>query len=167
VNLIVNNTIQKNNGGYYMYYGIACTTTANAYTEVQNNMILAPVVNNASVYCTGGTFSIHYNLSQVNSLSGFTNDGTNNPLLNTVLDANGKITATIPASNAINAGNPDSAFVDINLTRNDVGAYGGSFTLDNYFPNGANDWARVFYMVAPRRVLVNGTINVRADGYDK
>ncbi len=166
-NLIVNNTIQKLSTSYYMYYGIACATAASAYTEIQNNLVSSPIVNYQYVYCNGGTFSVHYNLITSLAISGFTNDGTNIVLTNTTLDANGKITTTVPASNAINAGNPDSAFVDINLTRNDVGAYGGSFTLDNYFPNGANDWARVFYMVAPRRVLVNGTINVRADGYDK
>jgi hypothetical protein len=70
-------------------------------------------------------------------------------------------------SNCINGGTVDSAYADIDLTRNDAGCYGGSYTLDNFFPITANDWARVILVTAPRRVLVNGTINVKAIGFDK
>jgi hypothetical protein len=165
-NIIDNNTIQKVSSTY-VAYGIYSVGNATSNTEIQNNLILA-LTYSGTITTSSGNQSVHYNLGTIGTSgywTGFTNDGTNAALLNTTIDANGKITNL--ASNAINGGTPDSAYVDINLTRNDCGAYGGSFTLDNFFPQSSNDWSRVFFVQAPRRVMVNGTINVRADGYDK
>lgn len=163
-NVVTNNTIQRMLTPYYAYYGCIIQTNATSITETQNNVVLGYFAY-SSVYVSGGNHSVHYNYGTNNTWGNFTNDGTNVTLTNTTLDADGKITN--PLSNAINGGNPDSAYVDINLTRNDAGCYGGSFTMDNFYPNGANDWARVFLVTAPRRVLVNGTISVKAIGYDK
>jgi hypothetical protein len=163
-NVVTNNTIQRMLTPYYAYYGCLIQTNATSNTETQNNVVLGYFAY-SSVYVSGGNHSVHYNYGSNNSWGNFTNDGTNVGLTNTTLDADGKITNVL--SNAINGGNPDSAYVDINLTRNDAGCYGGSFTMDNFYPNGANDWARVFLVTAPRRVLVNGTISVKAIGYDK
>ena len=139
-------------------------TNANSYTDIQNNLNLASIYNPA-YSVSGGTFNVHYNFAVGNSFAGFTNDGTNIIATNTTLNSEGLNTNAL--SNTINGGNPDSAFVDLNLTRNDAGCYGGSFTLNNFFPITNNDWARVILVTAPRRVLVNGTINVKAIGFDK
>lgn len=163
-NYIVNNTIRK--AGGYFYYGVYCAPAGVvSKVDIENNMVYSTGVNAYSIYAAGGTTNIHYNLGSSNSWVGFSNDGTNTSLTNTTVDPDGVITN--PLSNAINGGSPDSAMADIDLTRNDCGAYGGSFTLNNFFPNGANDWSRVFLVMAPRRVLVNGTIQVKAFGYDK
>lgn len=162
-NVVTNNSAYRNSG-YYSYYGLLIQTNATSTTEIQNNIIYGPTAY-ADLYTSGGSHSNHYNYGGNNGFVNFTNDGTNIALTNTSFDADGKITN--PLSNAINGGNPDSAYVDINLTRNDAGCYGGSFTMDNFYPNGANDWARVFLVTAPRRVLVNGTISVKAYGFDK
>jgi len=161
-NNITNNTVTK--AYYTIYYGMSCTTSATSKTDINNNLVLGPIYF-GDYYVTGGVFSVHYNFASANAFVGFTNDGTNINASNTTLDVNGL--NTNPASNTINGGNPDSAFADINLTRNDVGCYGGSFTLDNFFPITSNDWARVILVTAPRRVLVNGTISVKAIGFDK
>jgi hypothetical protein len=96
------------------------------------------------------------------TLTGVVNDGTNNLSSNTTLAVTGKPNA---GSDAINGGYPDKGFYDINLTVNDAGAYGGLFTLDNYFPITGS--ARVYMISAPRKVTVGTAINVTADGFDR
>jgi hypothetical protein len=162
-NSILNNTITKA-GGLPLYYGLLITTNATSMTDIQNNIDMEPTYY-YGLQATGGTFSIHYNYFKNPSFFGFTNDGTNVIATNTTINSEGLNTNAL--SNTINGGNPDSAFVDLNLTRNDAGCYGGSFTLNNFFPITNNDWARVILVTAPRRVLVNGTINVKAIGFDK
>jgi hypothetical protein len=160
-NVIYNNTLNKQ---YVLNYGMLIQTNATSYTDIQNNLNLAAIWNPA-YSLSGGTFNVHYNFAIANSFSGFTNDGTNIIATNTTLNSEGLNTNAL--SNTINGGNPDSAFVDLDLTRNNAGCYGGSFTLNNFFPITSNDWARVMLVTAPRRVLVNGTINVKAIGFDK
>jgi hypothetical protein len=163
VNSIINNTVLKQT--YSIFYGILVATPAIATTEVLNNIVHAPIYW-GGLALGAGNYSVHYNYVNTASYSGFTNDGTNLALLNTTINsATGAITT--PLSNCINGGTVDSAYADIDLTRNDAGCYGGSYTLDNFFPITANDWARVILVTAPRRVLVNGTINVKAIGFDK
>lgn len=161
-NEITNNTVFKSAG--YIYYGYSITQNALGYTEIQNNLQLGNIWS-GGIAVSGGTFSVHYNMTNTASFSGFTNDGTNIAQTNTVLNSDGLNTNAL--SNTINGGNPDSAYVDINLTRNDVGCYGGSYTFQNFFPITSNDWARVMLVTAPRRVMVNGTISVKAVGFDK
>lgn len=161
VNSIINNTIFKAGTNYVN--GIYFNGSSNSFVEVLNNLFVG--TGSYAIQMGIGSSSIHYNYFTNAALYGFTNDGTNITATNTTLNTEGL--NTNPLSNTINGGTPDSAYADINLTRNDVGCYGGSFTLDNFFPITANDWARVILVTAPRRVLVNGTINVKAIGFDK
>jgi hypothetical protein len=149
---------------YSIYHGYTISTATNSTTDFQNNLVLAPLYQYAYAF-SGGSFNAHYNYAVPFNWTGMTNDGTNQAATNTTLNADGLNTNAL--SNTINGGTPDSAYADINLTRNDVGCYGGSYTLDNFFPITASDWARVILVTAPRRVLVNGTIQVKATGYDK
>jgi len=160
-NTIINNTVTK---PYIIYTAYTITTHATSTTEILNNLFVGGLYQYA-LAVSGGTFGVHYNYATTNSLLGFTNDGTNVLETNTTLNAEGLNTNVL--SNTINGGTTDSAYVDLNLTRNDVGCYGGSFSLNNFFPLSASDWARVILVTAPRRILVNGTINVKAIGYDK
>ncbi|MBK7888093.1 MAG: hypothetical protein IPJ86_12625 [Bacteroidetes bacterium] len=161
INMINNNTVYK--ASTALSYGIYFTGAASSYTEILNNLIASSA--SYAVYVTTGNVSVHYNYFTSASLLGFTNDGTNITATNVTLNAEGL--NTNPLSNTINGGTTDSAYADIDLTRNDVGCYGGSFTLNNFFPITSNDWARVILVTAPRRVLVNGTIHVKAIGFDK
>lgn len=70
------------------------------------------------------------------------------------------------APNAIDGGNPAPLFFDLDLTQNDAGCYGGSFTQDNFFPlhTGA---ARVYNVVYPFNVRVGNTMNVKAFSFDR
>ena len=55
---------------------------------------------------------------------------------------------------------------DIDLSAGDAGAYGGSYTLTNYFPlhTGA---ARVAHVVYPFNVRQGSTLRVRATSFDR
>lgn len=161
-NSIINNTVYKASGRILYGYTIATNNTSN--TDFYNNLLHSTIYYNAFAF-SGGNFNAHYNYATNFNWTGTTNDGTNQAATNTTLNAEGLNTNVL--SNTINGGTPDSAYADINLTRNDVGCYGGSYTLDNFFPITASDWARVILVTAPRRVMVNGTINVKATGYDK
>lgn len=68
----------------------------------------------------------------------------------------------------VNAGNPLNDFLDLDLTRNDIGVYGGSYSMANFTPlvfNGES--SRTNWMSTPRVVNQGGTVNVQVLGYDK
>ncbi len=161
-NSIINNTVSKQT--YVLYYGFPISTNATSNTEVHNNLVIASLYQYAFSF-SGGNFSAHYNYANNFNWTGITNDGTNQTATNVTLNTEGL--NTNGTSNIINGGNPDAAFDDTNLTRNDVGCYGGSFTLNNFFPFSSSDWSGVILVTTPRRVLVNGTIDVKAVGFDK
>jgi hypothetical protein len=71
-------------------------------------------------------------------------------------------------SGHINAGNPMNTYLDLDLSRNDLGVMGGSYSMANFWPlvfNGES--SRVNFMNTPRVVPQGGTVNVQAIGYDK
>lgn len=162
-NVIYNNTIYKPT--YTIAYGIVITTVANSFTDAQNNLLVSGGIYQYAFYFAGGTFSTHYNYATTYNWYGPTNDGTNIQATNTTVNAEGVITNVL--SNTLNGGNPDAAFDDIDLTRNDVGCYGGSYTLTNFHPFTSTDWARVILVTTPRRVLINTPVSVKAIGFDK
>ncbi|OFY87530.1 MAG: hypothetical protein A3F72_17955 [Bacteroidetes bacterium RIFCSPLOWO2_12_FULL_35_15] len=158
-NTIVNNTISVTAA---LNIGVSITTVVNSSYDVINNLILATTGTGIAA-SGGGPVQVSYNLmSNPLVLSGITDDGTNNLSSNTTLDANNRPNN---GSDAINGGSPDEAYYDINLTRNDAGAFGGSFTQDNFYPvTGA---ARVYFVRAPRKVTLGSTINVKGDAFDR
>jgi hypothetical protein len=65
----------------------------------------------------------------------------------------------------INAGDPDPRYMDLDLSINDAGCYGGSNSLVNYStPQGS---AVVAYMRAPRVIPQGSPVNIQAIGFDR
>lgn len=164
-NTISNNTIDWSgmtnlNGAIYI-----ANTAASSVFDVNNNFMISnnTTVNGIFGSANSGVVAINYNvMKNPLAIGSLIDNGTNNLNSNTTLDANGKANV---GGDAINGGAPDQSYYDINLTRNDAGAYGGSFTLDNYFPmTGAT---RVYMVKAPRKVVLGNTINVQADSFDR
>lgn len=160
-NLILNNTIYSVNALYVPIYFLNMIT--NSYTEVINNLVIATSCPYGSVYNASGTIAASYNVSNIawspSSLDACACNVSNS---NTTLDAAGRPQV---GSDAINGGSPDFSYYDLNLTVGDAGAYGGSLSQDNFFPITGS--TRVFYVNAPRRVNVSGTINIKADSFDR
>jgi hypothetical protein len=171
-NTIFNNTITRgsNTGGWNnnARYGISVSgAPASTYVDIMNNIILGLGYGiDIGIDAGGSSGVVSSSYAFMNGVttpfSVVANDGTNNLATNVTLDAEGR-----PAviSDVINAGNSDSTYYDIDLTRNDVGCYGGSFTLDNYFPFTGS--ARVYFMLVPRRITVGNTLNIKAESFDK
>jgi hypothetical protein len=86
--------------------------------------------------------------------------------INQTIEINTEDGSFTNAPNAINGGNPAPLFFDLDLSPNDAGCYGGSFTQDNFFPlhTGA---ARVYNVVYPFNVRVGNTMNVKAFSFDR
>ncbi len=161
-NSIINNTVSGPLVTYF--HGIEeVSSSANAYFDILNNLLLAQAGSGINVSSSGGPLQVSYNLmNNPLTFSGITDDGTNNLSSNTTLDLTGHPNG---GTDAINGGSPDEAYYDINLTRNDAGAFGGSFTLDNFYPvTGA---ARVYFVRAPRKVTLGSTLNVKGDAFDR
>lgn len=71
----------------------------------------------------------------------------------------------VPLSSFINAGDPDPRYLDLDLTVNDVGCYGGSNSRANFTtPMGG---AVVGFMQAPRVVAQGESVNINAVGFDR
>lgn len=68
-------------------------------------------------------------------------------------------------SSLIDLGDPDPRYLDLDLTRNDVGCYGGSNSRANFTkPMGS---AVVGFMQAPRVVSQGDPVNISATGFDR
>lgn len=68
----------------------------------------------------------------------------------------------------VNMGNPSNTDLDLDLSRNDCGVFGGSYSMANFVPYMSNiESSRVNFMSTPRVVNQGGTVNVQVIGYDK
>ena len=88
-------------------------------------------------------------------------------LLNADVDVNNivgnfNITNFVITGDNIDAGNPDNTFADTDLTRNDMGLGGGSFSWSNFW-TGENQKPHVYFLNVPRRIF-NGTNTFNANG---
>ena len=75
-------------------------------------------------------------------------------------------TGVITSGSPINGGNPAAPYYDLDLSIGDAGAYGGSYTHNNFFPlfTGA---ARVYFVTYPFNVRQGSTLATKAFGFDR
>ncbi len=67
-------------------------------------------------------------------------------------------------SNCINKGMYLGEYYDVDLSRNDIGTYGGPYSIDNYLSTG-NSKARVLFINIPHQLSnINQIINVKGSG---
>ena len=174
MNTIINNVFidlpSSQNDGIIIYGN-------NSRLRIENNLFINPFTyfhTPTAVIYLNGTLSpdsrISYNYVNFNNSSsnytfayGFTPDTTNHFTSNTTIDSVGHL---IVGSDAINGGDPSVNYLDLDLTRNDAGMYGGSFSMSNFNTPGIGN-PRVLFMTAPRSVLTTQTTNISADGVAK
>ncbi len=144
----VTSTISNNLLRRYLGVSSAATilgTTANISVDVRNNATIGQTgVLVDWPYRTGGTS---------NNLS------VDDAAINTTT---GQPTG---ASALLNAGYADPRYLDLDLTTNDVGCYGGSNSRAN-FTTGMGS-AVVGFMQAPRVVSQGDPVNINASGFDR
>ncbi len=173
-NKLNNNTVSINGALVSAnVYGINITAaSANSIFEVMNNLIDLSSTSTVNVYginnvSTLPNITLIYNtiddsIAVARRTSGSFSTNSNNTFTTVGLTANGNIIG----NGGINAGNPAAPYYDLDLSINDCGAYGGGYSLTNYFPIHAGS-ARVYMVTVPANVRVGGTISIQADGYDR
>lgn len=102
----------------------------------------------------------YYNTVSINILS------ENNPVNVTSGPVNSSTGQLILPTPALDGADPSFEFYDLNLSVGDAGCYGGSYTLDNYFPITGS--SRVYNIDMPFGITTNGApLNIKADGFDR
>lgn len=148
--------------------------------NVDNSIICGNYYQNFQSSCSiktennGGTLTnFTYNLyfiPQGSSNCFSLNTSQGNIFTSTAEKDNINMTTGLPNSGTeyINSGSPMNEFLDLDLTRNDIGVYGGSYSFNNFMPFVNNtESSRVIYVNTPRVVNQGTTMNVQAIGYDK
>lgn len=140
--LVNNNIIANNSAG-----GIDRVMNGDVWTVNDVNLLYNNVHNNAGGDYLNG-FAAGY--GSFSADPAFTNAAGDDFSLNS-------------GSPCINAGQPSTAWLDLDLTRNDLGLYGGSWSFAQYFNN--PDGARVLRLKLSNRFVRQGeTITIDAEG---
>ena len=168
-NIIANNTF------YYDYsQGVAVEYHTN--TKITNNYFYLTISNGNTWALTaaggyGGTPFVSYNYANYNT-NNANHNRTNIPMGleyncfgscqsgNYSLGSRGKV-------NTPNTGNYLGEYNDIDLTRNDVGTYGGPHSIDNFWdqPNPNNSKARINFLNLPHFFTTPGTIDLKGGAH--
>jgi hypothetical protein len=133
---------------------LATSSTTGSYAEIHNNNTATATVyafNNisASTFTTIGTIAASGNIGNV------------------TLSINSS-TYTVTGTGVVNGGAIDDEYADIDLTRNDIGNFGGSDSWANYWPTAVGNKPQVNYLNTPRRIYTGTTeMNATGSGYSK
>jgi hypothetical protein len=131
---------------------------------------------------TGGTFGYgiwingtnsglpytSHNFINTRNATQYTNFSVNNELnyYSTALNGFGSIDtwgrAASGNANLINKGNYLGQYYDIDLTRNDIGTYGGPYSIDNYLTTGSSKARGLFIDIPHQLTNLNQIINAKA-----
>ena len=170
-NLIWNNSVQGYTGSSTIYGISLANTSSGSVWEVMNNSIGSTWsgtnrgINNNSG--NNGQINVYFNHVQsgfnIAISTGFTFEGSNTTNQPVTFNTDGTF---LNAPSAINGGNPAAPFYDLDLSVGDAGAYGGSYTLNNFFPLHAGA-ARVYMTGHPFNVRQGSTLRVKATAFDR
>lgn len=170
-NYVYNNTVWNDNYNFSNYGMYFYSLPTNSITEVMNNVIDGNAAGTKyGIYSSGlsGQLNAYYNHIDVSFntalLGTFTFSGNNTTSLGVGFNTTTAVLNLFDA--CINGGNPANPFYDLDLTPGDAGAYGGSYSLSNYFPlhTGA---ARIYSVTFPYNIRSGNTLNIKANGYDR
>lgn len=178
INRIINSTIasssisslSSNNTGLYVGHTSGNLTVESCMLAGYSNTISSGgsgvVISSSSASLTTCTYNLYYNPYSSIGYGTALNSALNNTSISSSvsISADGIISGTAH----IDAGNPSNYYLDLDLSRNDIGVYGGSYSMSNFLPLMNNtESSRVNFMSTPRVVNQGGTVNVQVIGYDK
>ncbi|MCJ8288129.1 MAG: hypothetical protein HRT58_02270 [Crocinitomicaceae bacterium] len=162
-NVVRNNSIRVNG------YAIRVNTGVGGKLLIYNNILVDYSAADYGISIGSVSLSnliVSYNFIDNSfdngTLIGVTNDGTN--LISSSVNLNGD--GSSAWTGTIDGGNPGTADYDLDLTRNDPGAFGGSYSLDNFFPIDGTS-SKVFYLQMPSEILVGGSNSVTGHSFDR
>lgn len=170
INKIYNNTVSITTATYGTVYAIYVSTPSSAISEIMNNLVdkntTSTSWNYYGIYSTssGGQTNCYFNY--VDNSFTTTIGGTFTVSQNNTLGAATVNSTSGASSSGVDLGNPANLFYDLDLTRNDIGCYGGSFTQNNYFPQFTGS-ARVFLTSYPYNIRSGNTLSIKATSFDR
>lgn len=163
---IINNTVVTPYSNFST--GRARYLSLSSPAQIKNNIFQASQVNfsnfapSATLAASGNASSYNY---VMNTLVAYPIASTTDVLLTTnpVNTTTGQL--LLPTS-ALNGADPSFEFYDLDLSAGDAGCFGGSYSLDNYFPITGS--SRVFWLELPFGVTTSGSpVQIRAEGFDR
>lgn len=167
-NEIRNNVI--NYGTYSALYIDVATGTVATFMVLNNELATSSTLSNyAEIHNTNTATATVYAFNNI-SASTFTTIGTiaaSGNIGNVSLTINSS-TYTLTGTGVVNGGAIDDEYADIDLTRNDIGNFGGSDSWANYWPTAVGNKPQVNYLNTPRRIYTGTTeMNATGSGYSK
>ncbi|WP_298518209.1 hypothetical protein [uncultured Kordia sp.] len=132
------------------------TGTGTHNIVINNNILSAIDVNNSDAFVVA-TYNVTTNTAFSFSSVDIQSNNTTNVNFTTSPTAD-----ILAVGDNINAGDPNSIYTDIDLTRNDIGRAGGSFSWNNYWPL-QDQQPYVFFLNTPR-IIFNGITTFDANG---
>jgi hypothetical protein len=175
-NLVYNNTcVNTSCGAGYLGNIYILNLVSGSVWEIMNNVMDYTSTSCGQTYAInlgsglgGATINGYYNhVDAAFTLPidpiGWTFLGNNTTNSTIATNAN---TGVITSGSPLNGGNPAAPYYDLDLTIGDAGAYGGSYTQNNFFPlfTGA---ARVYFVKFPFNVRQGNTLATKAFGFDR
>jgi hypothetical protein len=162
INVVRNNSIRTGDDGILI--AAACAGNIMIYNNlIKDNVFSADYgIRNSSTANLIISFNHLTNAWDAASLSGFVNDGTN--VLNNSVDLNADGSSSWAGT--IDGGTPGLGDYDLDLTPNDPGCFGGSYSHANFFPIDGTS-SRVYYLQMPSQILVGGTNAVTGHSFDR
>lgn len=161
VNVIRNNSIRSSGEGIRLE--AACAGKIDVYNNLIDDYALGDygIRNFSSAKLTVSFNFIDLSFDNA-ELSGIVNDGTNtlSGSINMNLDGSSNWVGTIDGDS------PAISEYDLNLTRNDPGCFGGSYSHANFFPIDGTS-SKVYYLKMPSQILVGGSNAVTGFSFDR
>ena len=160
------NVIRNNSLGAY-YIGIRLQVACSGNVIIYNNLIYDSGTGDYGIWnLSSATLIASFNYIDISfdngELVGFANDGTN--VVSGLVVLNGDGSSAWPGT--IDGGTPGLGDYDLDLTRNDPGCFGGSYSHENFFPIDGTS-SRVYYLQMPSQILVGGTNAVTGHSFDR
>lgn len=168
ISKILNNTVVLSNTNQNGI--LAFRRSASSSIQVFSNIVRSSGTTNPTAYSIENSANVtfSYNLADehfTTFLTDASDNGTNYPNITYSTFSVLPDTGLAIGVDIFDKGHPNEIFTDLNLTRNDLGCYGGSKTQLNYFP--ANpDGPRVYFLNIPNRVIIGSSLDVQAETYD-
>ncbi|MBX2982724.1 MAG: hypothetical protein KF843_08630 [Flavobacteriales bacterium] len=171
-NLVWNNTVTAYTGSGTTYGISLANTTSGSVWEVMNNAVTRTWTGSSNFGIhknsgNSGQINVYFNHVSSNVSggvsSGFTFESDNTTDQVITLNADG--TFNTPGG-CIDGGNPAAVLSDLDLSTGDAGAYGGSYTLNNFHPLHTGS-ARVYLTGHPFNVRSGSTLRVKALAFDR
>jgi hypothetical protein len=168
---ILNNTITNTGAGVGTRMAIAltnCGTLNNV--RIVNNLCYTSGATGHGIWAEtySGLPYISHNYINTFSSTNYSNLSFNNELNYTSTTANGYGIidtwgrAASGNANLINKGNYLGQYYDIDLTRNDIGTYGGPYSIDNYLAGGVSKGKVLFIDIQHQLTNLNQILNAKA-----